>query len=53
MDFHKLFQYAIAAHGVCAVIVNMTPTPKDDSVLAAVYRIIEILGGVITPRVKQ
>ena len=53
MDFHKLFQYAIAAHGVCTVIANLTPTPKDDAILAGAYRIIEILGGIVTPRAKQ
>ena len=51
--FHKFFTYAVAVHGVAVAITNLTPTPKDDSIVAAAYRIIEILAGVITPRVKQ
>lgn len=51
--FHKLFTYAIAVHGVAVAITNLTPTPKDDSVVAAIYRIIEILAGIVTPKAKQ
>ena len=51
---------AVAIHGVAVVIVNLTPTPKDNEVLGngarlivQVYRAIEILAGVITPLVKK
>lgn len=51
---------AVAIHGVALVIVNLTPTPKDDAALHAaakiavkVYRAVEILAGVITPLVKR
>ena len=51
---------AIAIHGVAVVIVNLTPTPKDNEaldsytkLLVKVYRAIEILAGVISPRVKR
>lgn len=59
----KLGQYvalAVALHGVALVIVNITPTPKDDEALSNVrrvvvrlYRAIEILAGVIGPLVKR
>jgi hypothetical protein len=51
---------AVAIHGVAVVIVNLTPTPKDNEaldsytkVIVKAYRAIEILAGIITPRVKR
>lgn len=51
---------AVAIHGVALVIVNMTPTPKDNEALSdytralvKAYRAIEILAGIISPRVKR
>ncbi len=51
---------AVAIHGVALIVVNLTPTPKDDAALTAaakaavkIYRAIEILAGVITPLVKR
>ena len=51
---------AIAIHGAAVVIVNMTPTPKDNAALdkysrlmVKLYRVVEILAGVVSRRVKQ
>ena len=51
---------AVAIHGVALVVVNMTPTPKDNEALGGysravvkIYRAVEILAGVIGPRVKR
>jgi len=51
---------AIAIHGAAVLIVNLTPTPKDNQALGDVsrmavklYRAIEILAGVWTPLVKR
>jgi hypothetical protein len=51
---------AIALHGVAVVIVNMTPTPKDNERLSEVarvvvkaYRAVEILAGIVSKRAKQ
>ncbi len=51
---------AVAIHGAAVVIVNMTPTPKDNIALdkysrlmVKLYRVIEILAGVVSKRVKQ
>ena len=51
---------AVALHGVALVIVNMTPTPKDNEALdnyrrivVKAYRAIEILAGIVSPRVKR
>ena len=49
-----------AIHGVAVVVVNMTPTPKDDEALSTYrrlaiksYRALEILAGIITPLAKR
>lgn len=51
---------AVAIHGVALVIVNMTPTPKDNEALdnysrlvVKAYRAIEILAGIVSPRAKR
>jgi hypothetical protein len=49
-----------AAHAVAVVIVNLTPTPKDDAALDTFdralvkgYRALEILAGIITKLAKS
>lgn len=37
-----------AIHAAALAIVNLTPTPKDDAVVAKYYRVIEILAGIVT-----
>jgi hypothetical protein len=52
---------AIAIHGVAVVVVNMTPTPKDNEALGTLqriavkaYRAIELLAGIFnTHNVKR
>lgn len=51
---------AVAIHGVAVVIVNITPTPKDDKRLSDLarlavrgYRVIELAAGLISKRAKQ
>jgi hypothetical protein len=51
---------AVAIHGVALVVVNITPTPKDNRALnrysrmvVKAYRAIEIVAGVVSPRVKR
>lgn len=51
---------AVALHGAALVWVNMTPTPKDNErltkysrLVVKVYRVIEILAGVVSKRAKQ
>jgi hypothetical protein len=59
-QFTDYIALAVAIHGVALIVVNLTPTPKDDAALTAaskavvkIYRAIEILAGVITPFVKR
>jgi hypothetical protein len=59
----KLTEYvtlAVAIHGLALVIVNLTPTPKDNEYLSGLskvvvkaYRAIEILAGLMSKRSKQ
>lgn len=51
---------AVAIHAVAVVIVNLTPTPKDNQALndytrlaVKLYRAIEILAGIISPLAKR
>ena len=51
---------AVAIHGVAVVIVNLTPTPKDNQALGNItrlgiklYRAIEILAGIVSPLAKR
>jgi hypothetical protein len=37
-----------AVHAAAVLIVNLTPTPKDDAYVAKFYRFIEILAGIVT-----
>lgn len=48
------------AHALAMVVVNLTPTPKDDQamgrlnvVLCKLYRALEILAGIIGPLAKH
>jgi len=45
--------FALAAHAAALVIVNATPTPKDDAVLAKAYKVIEFFAGLVTKKAKQ
>ncbi len=42
-----------AFHVFAAVVVNVTPTPKDDELVSKVYRWIEIFGGIVTSLAKE
>lgn len=51
---------AVAIHGVALIIVNMTPTPKDNAaldsyakLLVKLYRVIEVAAGIVSPKVKR
>lgn len=37
-----------AIHAAALAIVNLTPTPKDNEIVAKYYRILEILAGIVT-----
>lgn len=54
------FKAALAIHAAAAIIVNITPTPKDNEalgrfgrVVANGYRVIEMLAGIVSPLAKR
>jgi len=58
--FADYIALVVAIHGVAVVVVNLTPTPKDNEVLDSysrlavkLYRAIEILAGIISPLAKR
>ncbi len=42
-----------AVHAAALAIVNLTPTPEDDKVVAKFYRVIEVIAGIITKTAKK
>jgi hypothetical protein len=48
-----IVEILIAIHGVALLIVNLTPTPKDDVIIAKYYRIIEVLAGIVSKLAKK
>lgn len=48
-----LLQVWASIYAAAALIVNLTPTPKDNAVLAAVYRVVEFAAGIVTTKAKQ
>lgn len=49
----QLVEILLAIHGVAILIVNLTPTPKDNEVVAKYYRVVEVLAGIITRLAKK
>jgi len=42
-----------ALHVLALAIVNATPTPKDDELYAKMYKVIEVIAGIITRTAKK
>lgn len=49
----SLVEILIAVHGVALLIVNLTPTQRDNEAVAKYYRVVEILAGIITRLAKD
>lgn len=43
----------MAAHSLALAIVNLTPTPKDDEIVAKAYKYIEFFAGIVTRKAKS
>lgn len=44
---------AAALHILALAIVNVTPTPKDDELYGKLYKVIEIIAGIISKTAKK
>jgi hypothetical protein len=42
-----------ALHILALAIVNITPTPRDDEIYGKVYRVFEVIGGVVSKTAKE
>lgn len=49
----QLLAILFAIHALAVLIVNLTPTPKDDAAVAKFYKVIEVLAGIITKLAKR
>ncbi len=49
----QLIEILLAIHALALLIVNLTPTPKDNEVVTKYYRVIEVLAGIITRLAKK
>jgi hypothetical protein len=52
MDISKYVETALTIHAAASAITALTPTPKDDSAVRKLYRIIELIA-LVTSRTKQ
>lgn len=52
-NMEDILVVAAAAHGLALAIVNLTPTPVDNTVVASVYRAIELMAGIFTNKAKN
>lgn len=48
-----VFAALMTLHAAAVVIVNLTPTPKDNEVVAKVYKVIEMAAGIFTKIAKK
>lgn len=49
----ELFEAIATVHLAAVAIANLTPTPKDDEIIGKVYRVVEILAGIVSPKAKM
>jgi hypothetical protein len=52
-NLRDLVQALLAAHGLALLVVNLTPTPRDDVILARLYRALEMVAGLWSPMAKR
>jgi len=45
-NWESLVKIVLAAHALALLIVNLTPTPKDNEILAKLYGWIEKIAGI-------
>lgn len=49
----EIFTVLLYTHAAALVIVNLTPTPKDNAVLAGAYKAVEFAAGILGARAKK
>ncbi|MGZ5389717.1 MAG: hypothetical protein ACXWDH_06380 [Aeromicrobium sp.] len=49
----SILAFLSAAHAFALAIVNLTPTPTDNALLARIYGYVEIVAGLWTRKAKE
>jgi hypothetical protein len=56
----ELVEIAIAVHALALLVVNLTPTPRDNeaagaagAVIPQLYKALEVLAGIVSPMAKR
>ncbi|CAB4139472.1 hypothetical protein UFOVP347_28 [uncultured Caudovirales phage] len=52
-NWEAIVAVLVALHALALAVVNLTPTPRDNEILARVYRVVEMVGGIVTRKAKQ
>lgn len=52
-NWTEILALGAAVHGAALIIVNLTPTPKDDEIYGKFYKVIEVLAGIVTKIAKK
>lgn len=42
-----------AVHVLALAIVNATPTPRDDEIYGKLYKVVEVIAGIVTKTAKK
>jgi hypothetical protein len=53
VNWDAIFAVLGALHLLALAIVNITPTPADNILYGRVYKVIEVLAGVLGRRIKE
>jgi len=51
-NWTEILALGTALHGLALVIVNLTPSKKDDFIYNRLYRVIEVVAGLVTKTSK-
>jgi hypothetical protein len=43
----EIITAVLAVHAAASAITALTPTPKDDEIVARIYKVIELFAGVV------
>lgn len=49
----NVFVVLAAVHALAVAIVNITPTPYDNEVVAKLYRYVEVAAGIVSFKAKM
>lgn len=52
-NWTEIVALAAAIHAAALIVVNLTPTPKDNAAYAKFYKVVEVLAGIVTKLAKK